>query len=318
MKSFEYVSPDSADGAIAVKTPDAMFKAGGMDLLDLMKSGVGATGRVITLHRMENLKGISVDERGATVGALTTLAEIASHPHLAGHFTALAEAAGQAATPQVRNVATLGGNILQRPRCWYFRLPQYPCLKKGGETCYALNGENKFHAIFETNPCPIVHPSNTAVALTALRAEVFVTSGTGRRKIPVEEFFVTPKQDIRRENVLKEDDIVTHIFIPATKAKSRYIEFREKQSFDWALASAAAVAEPDGTRLKSARVVLGAVAPVPKILDLGTIEATDDALEKIAQDAVLTAAPLAQNRYKVQLAKVAIKRSLLALAGSAP
>ncbi|OGH56341.1 MAG: hypothetical protein A3G34_14515 [Candidatus Lindowbacteria bacterium RIFCSPLOWO2_12_FULL_62_27] len=311
MNRFEYVAAPDVGGALAARRPDAAFKAGGMDLLDLMKSSIRAPGRLVNLLTIDELKGIDVDTSGATIGALATLAEIADHPDLARMFPALALAAGHAATPQVRNVATIGGNILQRPRCWYFRMAQYPCLKKGGDTCFAMDGENKYHAIFENSLCAMVHPSNTAVALLALDA-VVRTAGSG--EIPIRKFFVTPDQDILRESALAEGELVTQLFIPATGARSHYLEFRERQSFDWALVSAAAAAELEGQTLNNARVVLGSVAPIPWRIDLGEIAATDEALDRAADEAVRGATPLAKNKYKVQLARTAIRRSLRELA----
>lgn len=312
MKSFEYAAPGTLGEVGGFRAGQYVHKAGGMDLVDLMKSGIAQPERVISLHAVRDLREIAVDDAGATIGALATLAQLAAHAGLRGKFTALAQAAGEAATPHVRNVATIAGNLLQRPRCWYFRSPEFTCMKKGGSTCHAIDGENKFHAIFDTGPCVAVHPSNVAVALVALNAFVKISSPRGETTMPVEKLFIPPSEDVHREHRLASDELITHIVIPAANVRSAYLEFRERQSFDWALVSAAsAVSVADGA-ITRARVVLGSVASRPWVIESGPMATDEKSLEKFAADALAQARPLAQNRYKIPMARVAIKRCLRA------
>ena len=182
-------------------------------------------------------------------------------------FTAIAEAAGEAATPQIRNLGTVGGNILQRPRCWYFRNPDVNCLKKGGDTCYSIGGLNRYHAILGGGPSFIVHPSNLAPALIAMRASATIVGPAGQRSVELEKFFTLPTVDAKRENSLKPGEIITEVIVPAPSAgvRSHYLEAREKQSFDWPLVSVAIVIDsaPGAKTVRDARVVMGAVAPMP-------------------------------------------------------
>ena len=203
---------------------------------------------------------------GIRIGALVTLHEIATNAGIRERHTAIADAGGEAATPQIRNLATVGGNLVQRPRCWYFRNPEVYCLKKGGDTCYAIKGLNRYHAILGGGPSYIVHPSNLAPALIAFSASIKLVGPGGERTVDLEQFFALPKADPTRENVLRPGEILTEVVIPASARGSRsvYLEAREKKSFDWPLVSVAAVVTTDKSEtVRSARVVMGAVAPVP-------------------------------------------------------
>jgi xanthine dehydrogenase YagS FAD-binding subunit len=323
---FEMAMASNSKQALSQLSNDwntATIYAGGIDLLDLMKERLYQPKRLVNIKLDQSLKYIRSDADGTMrIGPLTTLAEIAENADMQKTWTALAHACGKAATPQIRNVATIGGNLCQRPRCWYFRNEEFPCLRKGGDKCFAKEGENKYHAIFtENEPCVIVHPSAAAVALVALDAKLKISGNAGDRELPLEKFFVLPKENVHRENVLKPNEMITEIIIPASSKslRSNYIKLREKQSYDWPLADVAVAAEMEGGTIKSCRVVLGSASPVPhratdaeeflKGKPLNLENAT-----KAGELAVKGAAPLAQNGYKVQLFKVITRRTLMSLA----
>ncbi|MCX7717405.1 MAG: FAD binding domain-containing protein [Candidatus Sumerlaeaceae bacterium] len=328
LPEFEYATPATPAEAAALLGPDwtdTVVYAGGMDLLDLMKERITAPKRLVNIKKCDALRFIRTDDDGALrLGALVTLAEIAASDTVRTAHPALAQAAGLAATPQVRNMATLGGNLCQRPRCWYLRSEDFPCLRKGGDRCYAKEGENRYHAIFtEGEPCVIVHPSATAVALSALGAEIKVLSkGGATRTIPMAEFFLTSSQNLQRENVLKPDDLIVEVSVPgaARGLRSHYIKLREKQSYDWPLADVAVAARLEGATVRDPRIVLGSAAPVPHRAAkaeefLANKPLTEENAARAGELAVEGAKPLAQNGYKVTLYKVIVRRALMALAG---
>jgi xanthine dehydrogenase YagS FAD-binding subunit len=234
-------------------------------------------------------------------------------------YPGLVEAAHSIATPQIRNLGTNGGNLNQRPRCWYFRAENLKCLKKGGETCYAIDGENKYHAIFAGGPCVMVHPSDLSPMLMALNATVTVAGKQGKRDVPIDKFFVLPANDVRKENVLNPGEIVTQIRLPAPPTKSTYLKFKERSSLDFAMASVAAAVEFNADKtVKSAKIVLGGVAPVPwHVPDVGAFLAGKKLDEPtIAHAAVLAtvdAKPLSQNGYKIPLTQTLVRRTLTKL-----
>lgn len=314
MKNFEYVLPKSVDEASkAAAEKGARLKAAGVDLLDEMKAYVATPDKVVNLLTVPGMRDIADHKDGTRVGALVTLAQIAAADGLPA---VLRQAADEAATPQVRNVATVGGNLAQRPRCWYFRSDAFACSKKGGDTCYAIDGENQYHAIFHTKPCPIVHASNLAPALVALDARVI----TNKREIDIERFFVLPKEAIDRENVLEPGEVITSVAFPArARWQSCFREARDKESFSWALVAAAVALRMDGDAVGEARVVLGAVAPVPlrskeAEAELAGKKPTAEVAAKAAEAAFKGATPLSENGYKVQLGKAILKRTILAAA----
>jgi xanthine dehydrogenase YagS FAD-binding subunit len=254
------------------------------------------------------------------IGAGATLAQVAAHETIRKTHPALAEACGSAASPQIRNVATIGGNVLQRPRCWYYRLESYRCLKKGGDVCFAIGGENRYHVIFGGGPAYAPHPSSAAVALVAHRAAFVVEGPKGPRAVPAEEFFVLPEKDPTRENVLKPDEILLTIKVPpAAKVKSAYAEIRERAGFDWPLVSAAVTLRVEDGIAVEARVVLGQVATIPwrstaaekallgKPVNPSTAEAAGRA-------AVSGAEPMSDNGYKVELTATLVRRVVASLA----
>ncbi|MGI9068129.1 MAG: FAD binding domain-containing protein [Pyrinomonadaceae bacterium] len=329
MKAFEWASPTTINEAVQLlKTAPATSDideaarpiAGGQDLLTTMKDYTTRPSRVVNLKGIRGLDRIQGNARtGLTIGALVTLTQLEENPVVRASFPGLAEAAHSIATPQIRNLGTVGGNLCQRPRCWYFRLEEVICLKKGGSECHAAKGENKYNAIFGGGPSYIVHPSDLAPMLVALGASVSVAGGEGKRVIPLDKFFTLPSDgNIRRENVLTNDEIITQIQVPASPvaARSTYLKFKERESMDFALASAAAAVQLRANKsIAQARVVLGGVAPIPwrapqaeKFLVGKTL--STDVLAEAARLALQGAEPLEKNAYKVPLAQTLVRRAL--------
>jgi xanthine dehydrogenase YagS FAD-binding subunit len=329
MNRFEVITPSSLRDAARLLAEDRSRAAlaGGVDLIDLMKQDIEAPRALISLKGLRELDGIAVNSAGELrIGALATLDAVAAHPAVRERFAAVAQAAGQAATPQIRNLATFGGNLLQRPRCWYFRNPDTKCLKKGGETCFSVEGLNRYQAILGGGPSFIVHPSNLAPALIAFDARARLVAPDGERIVELEKFFTLPTVNPKRENDLKAGEILVEVIVPAPAAgaRSAYLEAREKQSFDWPLVSAAAALElaPGGRTIKSARVVMGAVAPIPwrspeaeKALAGAPLDAAH--ARAAAEAALKGARPMSDNAYKVAIAKVLVRRAILRAGGIA-
>ncbi len=305
-----------SEAAREVARPNTALKAGGVDLLDRMKEGLDSPERVVSISHIPGHDRIELGPP-ARIGALATLARISSHAQVKRIYPALADAAAGAATPQIRNMATLGGNLCQRPRCWYYRLAEFDCRKKGGKDCFAMEGENRFHAIFETEVCCCVHPSATAVALLAYEAKLETVSPGGRRTIPIEDFFVKPTKDPTREHILRPGEIIESVSIPAPAEGSRsvYKKLKEKESFDWPLVEACVNLTVSGGVVREARVVLGSVAPTPRRAKeaeavLIGAKASPEVAAQASDAAVAGATPLGQNAYKVRLARVLLERSL--------
>jgi xanthine dehydrogenase YagS FAD-binding subunit len=304
----------------AIEGLAAIVKAGGIDLLDLMKEGLLAPASIVNLRNVPGLDAITQDKEGSLhIGAMTTLADLSSHPLIRGSYPALADAVGASASPQIRNVATLGGNLLQRPRCWYFRSAAYHCLRKGGGHCFALDGENQYHAIFSNRPCAIVHPSTAATVLVALDAAIILAGPDEVRRVTLRDFFVASDRDIQRENDLRPHEILTEIVLPPVSAGTRMAHLRqsEKQAFDWPLADVAVRQEltPDGI-CKSATVVLGAAAPIPHRAESAAAaligKRIDAAVATDAARAALDGAtPLSGNAYKLPLFETLTRRAIL-------
>jgi xanthine dehydrogenase YagS FAD-binding subunit len=327
MKSFEWANAATVDDAVKLlgggdsKTdPDDIPRpmGGGQDLLTTMKSYITRPPRVVNLKTINGTGKIVPDGSGGLkIDALVTLTAIANHADVQKSFPGLVEAAHSIATPQIRNLGTVGGNLNQRPRCWYFRAENLQCLKRGGDTCYAVDGENKYHAIFGNGPCVMVHPSDLSPMLMALNATVTIAGKTGLRVVPIDSFFVLPKTDVRRENVVAAGEIVTEIHLPATAAKSTYLKFKERSSLDFAMASVAAVVEfNDDKTVKAAKIVLGGVAPipwhVPKVDAFLTGKKLDDTtIAEAAKIALDGADPLTQNSYKIPLTQTLVRRALM-------
>jgi xanthine dehydrogenase YagS FAD-binding subunit len=305
-------------------TDAVILKAGGIDVLDLMKEGLLTPRRVVNMREISEL-GRIVEEPGGTlrIGSMVTLAQLAEHPLVRARYSALAQAAGQSASPQIRQVATIGGNLLQRPRCWYFRSLHHHCLRKGGEACFAFAGENQYHAIFGHNGCAIVHPSSCATALVAFNAKIELVSAEGsKRVVALESFFLTPDEDIERENDLKPGEILTAVVMPPSKPgiRSAYLRQGEQESFDWPVADVEAVVDVDsGGICRQASVVLGAAAPVPyraKATEsaLAGTRISEDTARRAAQAALAGAEPLSKNAYKLPIFETLVRRTILGAA----
>jgi xanthine dehydrogenase YagS FAD-binding subunit len=299
----------------------AVFVGGGSDVLALMKDRIVTPDVIVNLKTIRGLDGITTSRAGVTIGGLTTLDTLSHDTRIRDGYKVLAEAAGIVATPQIRNVATLAGNVCQRPWCWYYR-NGFPCYKAGGTQCFSATGENQFHAIFGGGPSYIVHPSDTAPALVALDATFQINGPTGNRQVSAAEFFVLPRQDAVHENVLRDDEVLASVEVPAPKpgTRSTYYKVMDREAWTHALVSAAVVLEMDGATCRAARVVLGGVAPIPwRLREVEQLLAgqvvTAELAAKAAELAVAGARPLRQNAYKVPMTKGLVRRTLVELAG---
>jgi xanthine dehydrogenase YagS FAD-binding subunit len=320
MNRFEWVNATTVDQALAAATPQSAFKAGGVDLLDLMKDGISSPQRLVNIRNIKGLDGIAEQAQELHLGPLATLAQIEDSPVVRKKYPALSEAAGRAATPQIRNMATLGGNLAQRPRCWYFRSEHFDCRKKGGTRCFAQDGENDYHAIFDNRTCAIVHPSGMAVPLVAMNARVELTSQKGKRELALEKFFISPEQDVLRENVIRPDELITRVIVPDSGARTAYYKQGEKESFDWPIADVAVALNMQGGRCEKAAVVLGAAAPYPYRAQaaearLAGAQISEETAREAAKAALANATPLAQNAYKLPIFEAIIRRTILRAAG---
>jgi xanthine dehydrogenase YagS FAD-binding subunit len=319
MRPFEYVSPGTRTQAISLlSTRGTEILAGGTDLLALMKDDVVAPKRLINIKEIKDLHGVSSSAQGLRIGALTTLGDLADDATVKKNYPALAEALVEAASPQIRNMATLGGNLCQRPRCWYFRngFGLLPKDEAGKEL--VPGGENRFHAILGNDgPAKFVSPSTVVPILIAYGAKVRLEGPKGKRELPLEKFFVIPKSEGEREHDLRPNEMVTEIMIPpALDLKAAHYEVRQKEVFDWPLAVAGVGLKMRGSNVETARIVLGYVAPVPwpspeaeQVLAGQPIN--KDTAQKAAGAALANATPLSHNAYKVNLARVAVTRAIL-------
>ena len=323
MNRFEFARATSVTEArdLLAEKPGSVLKAGGIDLLDRMKEHLDEPPRLVDLKGVPQLNGIAVGGNGSLmIGPLVTLAKVAAHPAIRATHAAMAHACAEAASPQIRNVATVGGNLLQRPRCWYYRLESYPCLKKGGNTCFAVGGENRYHAIFAEGNCNAPHPSNAAVALLALDASLVLEGPRGTRTVAVEQFFRIPDQDPRRENAGDPSEILTAIEVPAVAGlRSVYASVKEKAAFDWPLVSTAVALVVEAGVVRTARIALGAVATTPRRAAAAEQAIVGKRLDEAAADVaaqatVAGAQPLSENGYKVELLKTLLRRTLVSLA----
>lgn len=322
MEKFSYINATSLEQVTSLLSDsgwgEVMLIAGGTDILGELKEYVETPKTLINLKTLPGMDAITADASGLKIGALTTVDDIARHPTIQHHYTVLAQAAASVATPQIRNVGTLGGNLCQRPRCWYYRDETINCLKKGGDVCYAVDGLSKYHAILGGDPVYIVHPSDLAPALIALGASVKIVGPEGEKTMSLEEFFTLPATNPFRENVLEPNEIVVEVTVPQAKPnmKSFYLKAREKGAPDFALASVAGVFEMDRNTCKTASVVLGGVAPAPwrsKEAEAAlTGKMIDESVsQKAGADAVQDAQPLNDNAYKVTLTQNLISRAAM-------
>jgi xanthine dehydrogenase YagS FAD-binding subunit len=323
--NFSYIRVNSVKDAVKqLSDKGTMILAGGTDLMGCLRDEIFSADKLVSLSKLAELRGIKdTADGGLRIGALTTITEIAENPAISKRYPALAQAASAVASPQLRNQGTIGGNLCQKPRCWYYR-GEFHCLRKGGQLCYAMEGENEYHAIFgHDRICAIVHPSDTAPALIAFQAAVRVSGPKGTRLVPVEKFHVLPKVDVLKETVLAPGEIVTEVLLPKPPegAKSAYRKVRARRSWDFALSGSAIVATVKDGNVQQARVVFSGVAPIPwrspeveraiigKKLD-------PDTIAKAGEAAVQNAEPLEQNGYKTALLKAVVEEELSKMAGS--
>jgi xanthine dehydrogenase YagS FAD-binding subunit len=323
MKSFAYVNaPNEKEAVAALGTERGKYLplAGGTDLLALMKDYVATPERLVNVKNLDN-KILRTPNGGLKIGAAVTIHDLSTNPDVRSLYPALVTAADAVGTPQIRAAGTLGGNLNQRPRCWYFRNEEFECLKKGGSRCFATDGENQYHAIFGGGPCHIVHPSSLAVPAVALGATFRVVGPAGEREVAAADYYVMPVRNIFGETVLRPNELLTHVMLPPPgNAKTATYEVRYKPSHDWPLASASVVLVTSGTTVRAARVVMGAVAPIPWRSRAAEAELAGKAItEQIAMaaaDAAVEAAqPMTQNGYKVRIARTAVKRAIINAAG---
>ena len=322
MKPFQVALPRTIEQASDIQKKDsAPFLAGGTDLLARIKEHVAAPDVVIDLKRIGGLNSIVSDERGVWIDALVRMSDVASNAEIVAGFPALAETIGNAATPQIRNMATIGGNICQQPRCWYLRHEGYSCAKNGGTGCWAREGENEFHAIFDNKICAVVQPSNIAPVLVAYGAIIEIQGDDKKREVEAGEFFQSPQKDPHKDVALASGEMVTRILLPDTNRTSRwsYKEAREKQSFDWAQASVTVLLDRGG-RVGDHRVVLGAVSPTPlRRTDLEAVFAAgavdSDRIEQLQKKVGDGSTPLSQNGYKVSMLQGLMAKAARAASG---
>jgi xanthine dehydrogenase YagS FAD-binding subunit len=319
MNPFSYVIAQTPESAVELVRNQGRFIAGGIDLLGELKEHLAEPKILVNVKMLPGTQEIVPGADKWVIGANVPLASVAAHAGLRSVFPGLAEAAEEVGSPQMRNVATVGGNLAQHSRCWYYRHRDIRCLKKGGAICYAREGENKYHCLFSDATCisPVV--SNLATALTALGAAVVVQRGPKRETLTLVQLYESAWESARAHNSLKSTDLILRIEVPArANGRSAYLQMGEKSDFDWALVSCAAAARVDGRTLRDARVVLGAVAPIPWQVEAANqfLEGKEltDAVAAQAADLILRdAEPLAHNAYKVPLAHTLIRRSLAKL-----
>jgi xanthine dehydrogenase YagS FAD-binding subunit len=321
MRSFEYASPTTKEQAVALLSTtwgQAEVLAGGTDLLALMKDDVVHPKRLVNIKQIKEMNGVTAGPKGLRIGALTTLGELADNVNVAKDYPALAEAINDAASPQIRNMATLGGNLCQRPRCWYFRggFGLLPKSESGKDL--VTEGENRYHAILGNDgPAKFVSPSTIVPLLISYGASIRLVGPKGSRELLLERFYVIPKTDTEREHDLRPNEILSELIIPqASGMKIAHYEIRQKQAFDWPLAVAAVSLSMNSTSVQSARVVVGYVAPIPwrsaeAERALAGKSITEDVAKTAADAALQGAKPLSHNAYKIQLARVAVKRAIL-------
>ncbi len=321
LPNFTYLRPQTLTAACReLAVPGTRLHAGGTDLLGCLRDGVFGADRLLAIGRLAELAGIRESSDGSLhIGALTTIAEVASNPRVRLRFAALADAAAVVASPQLRNQGTLGGNLCQKPRCWYYR-GHYHCLRKGGEKCFAVEGENEHHCIFGGDRCYIVHPSDTAPALVALSAIARVEGPGGSRSLPVEKLHVPPSDDPQRETYLEPGEILTEVVLPppADGMRSAYRKVSSRAVWDFALAGVALALRMEGKGVAEANVVLSGAAPVPwrskgAEAALTGRALTDGTIAEAAQAAVAGAEPLERNRYKIPLFKGLLSQELARL-----
>lgn len=323
MKNFKIAQPRSIEDVtslLSAKKESYYLMAGGTDLIGEIKDNIVEPDVVVDLSSLPNLSFIKKEKNRVRIGALTTVAELGEDQMIKEEYPGLHQAANSLASPQLRNVGTVGGNLCQRPRCWYYRDSEVMCRKKGGSRCYAYRGRNRYHAILGGGLCYIVHPSDLAPMLIALEAEISIHSDKGEKVVQLEDFFILPKTNVRKENILEPGEILTEVRIPAfqTGEKSTYLKLKERGTWDFAVVSAAVKGTLSKGAFQKIKIVLGGVAPVPwrmkKAEDMiKGKKATEDLLREAAREELKEANPLEENGYKKDLVETALYRTVLSL-----
>jgi len=320
MKRFEYIQPEKlseASKALGENWEKALPFAGGTDLYGMLKHELVQPDKIVNLKGLSGMDKIEYSQKsGLKIGALVKISQLIKHEVIREKYPVLHQAASEVASPQLRNMGTIGGNLCQRPRCWYFR-GDFHCLRKGGDICYAVDGENKYHCIIGGSPCFIVHPSDTAVALLALDAQLTIENQKTNKTIPLKEFFVLPEKNILRENILHPGDIITSIIVPnlPKNTSSAYIKVKERGAWDFAIVSMAAVIQNSGPMIQSGKIAFGGVAPIPWLDErlssrLKNLPVSRQNINLLKDDVLTDAAPLEKNGYKHTLAKNLTTRML--------
>ena len=320
MKAFQYATAHSTDSARELVADQGAYLAGGNDLLGLLKDYLVSAKVLVNIKALPGLDRIVRAKNFWTIGSLVTVSQIEHDVEIKKHFPGLHEAASEVASPQIRNVATVGGNLAQHSRCWYFRHRDTVCLKKNGDLCYARNGENRYHSLFTGNSCisPVV--SSLATTFAALDATAIVLRDGKETRLSMAELYQRAWENPLAHNSLNPGDLILRVEIPTTRSRSAYLQASDKHAFDWALVSCAAAAEMDGGTMKSPRVALGSISPVPHQVEAANQfldgKVLDDTIATQAADLILKdAKPLEHNAYKVPLAHALIRRTLLELKG---
>jgi xanthine dehydrogenase YagS FAD-binding subunit len=326
MKTFANKNPETLEQAVLFaqqarkdgQTPSVV--GGGSDLLGMVKEFIIKPDVLVNLKTIKGLDQVAAKAGSVHIGGLITLDTLGRHPLIRSQYSVLAEAAETVATPQIRNVGTLAGNVCQRPWCWYFR-NGFPCLKNGGDTCFSIAGDNRFHAIFGGGPSYIVHPSDTAPALVALDAKFRIVGPSGERVVPAADFFVLPQKDATKENVLTEDEVLAGVQLapPQVGRRSTYHKVLDREAWTHAIVSAAVVLDIDNEICRKARVVLGGVAPIPwRLTNVENLltgqRITPELAAKAGEAAIVGAQKLSKNGYKLPMTKALVRRTVLALA----
>ena len=326
MRGFEYANPTTKEQAVGLlgnDWADADVLAGGTDLLALMKDDIVAPKRLVNIKDIQELRGITVSSKGLRIGALVTIQELADDAHVREAFPVVAMTAIEIAGPQIRNMGTVGGNLCQRPRCWYYRAGFGLLAKDASGEPLVPTGDNRYHAILgNAGPAYFVSPSTLAPLFIALGGTVRLFGPKGKREIPVDKFFVIPQKESEREHDLRPNEIVTEIVLPPLAGiKAATYEIRQKDAMDWPLAIASVALSVSGNKVRSARVVMGQVAPVPwrsEAAEQALVgkSINEDTAKAAGEAAVVGAKSLGRNAYKIQLARVAVKRAVLAAGGA--
>jgi xanthine dehydrogenase YagS FAD-binding subunit len=317
MKPFEHTNALDLSAALELlRDPHTEAIAGGTDLLGELKRRIRAPRRIVNLKTISRLKEIDYDGH-LRIGPLATLGEIERHPEVLSRFSLLRDALAVTSTPQLRNMGTVGGNLCQRPRCWYYRDSLFHCWLKNGERCFAKEGENRYHAILGGRHCYAVHPSDLAPALIALNARVRIARTGGEEEIPLEKIYTLPGPDHRRMTILRRGELITEISVPVPSGNSRgvFLKAMERKGWAFALVSVAAQIEVDGDLIVSSNLILGGVAPIPWRADgaervLTGQKLSGEIVGEAAEAAVAQALPLKQNEYKINLTKGLVRQAL--------